>query len=419
MDLLIAKILSALVLWILSLLFGLMIPYLIWRSRSGRRSPHQCNGHNTLRETDSLLSDEDFCANDASTPSVWDHMKHMYKSICRYDVLSALNCFCGGLFLGILLLELLPESQMGVQKVLDAANIDINFPITEFMVASGLLLVMFIEHGVSATCGKKKPDESSYSVMPRDSLNSTLSAVEINCESADSSSGEDINVVVPRRRRESLASSESTRSLVLIGMLSIHSIFEGLALGLEVSVSPLIQLLLAISVHKSVLAFGLGLRLFETLASTTIAVACTLMFCTASPLGCAVGIIMTRDSDSLPNTTAAALTTAQSETTIIALDKVANLLDVSGTLIASAVLECLATGTFLYVTFIEVIPSEFAHASHGGHDHAEDLIASETPHTSTRRRPRKRHGAKVPIKKMYKLLILLLGFGTVTGLQFV
>jgi len=56
MDLLVVKILSALVLWILSLCFGLMIPYLLWRSRAAyQETPHQhCD-----MERDSLLSDEE------------------------------------------------------------------------------------------------------------------------------------------------------------------------------------------------------------------------------------------------------------------------------------------------------------------------------------------------------------------------
>uniref|UniRef100_H2XKL0 Uncharacterized protein n=1 Tax=Ciona intestinalis TaxID=7719 RepID=H2XKL0_CIOIN len=269
----------------------------------------------------------------------------------RYDVISVINCFCGGLFLGICLLELLPESRAGVTKALTSYGIVTSFPVTEFMIGAGLLLVMFIDHAVSDVCARRNTSQSNdYDVMNEqrtrdDEVNAGGDVTHSRRSSAAS------------LRHVDVTSSESIRTLMLIGMLSIHSIFEGLALGLEVNVSALIQLLLAVSVHKGVLAFGLGLRLFEAFAhKLSTALACAIIFCSASPLGCVVGIFLTPTSPQ-PNATVP----------------------------VSAVLECLATGTFLYVTFIEVIPSEFSH------NDGVDMT----------------------------LLILLLGFGAIVGLQFI
>uniref|UniRef100_H2Z0U9 Uncharacterized protein n=1 Tax=Ciona savignyi TaxID=51511 RepID=H2Z0U9_CIOSA len=263
-------------------------------------------------------------------------------------VISIINCFCGGLFLGICLLELLPESRQGVVRVLALAEINTPFPVTEFIIGSGLLLVMFIEHAVSDVCSRTSRNVD-YDTMER------RRSHEVR-ENEDCDFTEAVRSPPSSRRNSDVTSSESVRTLVLIGMLSIHSIFEGLALGLELNVASLIQLLLAVSVHKSVLAFGLGLRLFESFSDKlSTALACAIIFCTASPLGCVIGIFLTPLS-SIPTTDA-----------------------------VSAVLECLATGTFLYVTFVEVIPSE----------------------------------RKIKVRKLIKLLILLFGFGAIVGLQFI
>lgn len=53
------------------------------------------------------------------------------------------------------------------------------------------------------------------------------------------------------------------RSLVLLIALSFHSIFEGLAIGLQQDLGQLISLFLAVIAHKAVMAFSLGLTLAQ------------------------------------------------------------------------------------------------------------------------------------------------------------
>nr|XP_002123868.3 zinc transporter ZIP1 [Ciona intestinalis] len=388
MELEVVKILSALVLWILSLCFGLMVPYLIWKSRGCRR--HQsCSNAHALTENDVLIDNGENTEIPDDVKGRWGRFKTSAKAsfakLRRYDVISVINCFCGGLFLGICLLELLPESRAGVTKALTSYGIVTSFPVTEFMIGAGLLLVMFIDHAVSDVCARRNTSQSNdYDVMNEqrtrdDEVNAGGDVTHSRRSSAAS------------LRHVDVTSSESIRTLMLIGMLSIHSIFEGLALGLEVNVSALIQLLLAVSVHKGVLAFGLGLRLFEAFAhKLSTALACAIIFCSASPLGCVVGIFLTPTSPQPNVTTPTPYFPGYADVALAS---------VPATVPVSAVLECLATGTFLYVTFIEVIPSEFSH---------NDGVDMTSCH------PRKKQ-----IRKLFKLLILLLGFGAIVGLQFI
>ncbi|XP_076810109.1 zinc transporter ZIP1-like [Clavelina lepadiformis] len=423
MKILVVKITSALVLWILSLCFGLMVPFLIWKSRAGYQHPTRQNECDSS-ERENLLSDNEITPQYDSTTRSSERlssfkllMKKFYQSLCSYNILSFINCVCGGLFLGICLLELLPEARASVQDVLQKANIQTKFPVTEFIVAVGLLFVMLIEQLVMAAYVKRRACEHQQksidggNAISPETFNQQFHDIEEASGNISASEDEnchmncEINVLPSRPSSNVTAATEVARALVLIGVLSVHSIFEGLALGLESTVAQLIQLLVAVAVHKSVLAFGLGLKLFETFTpnNVVLAVACACIFCSSSPIGCVIGICVSHPGNvsSLESPTpwppTASMTTYEQN----------SMSDVSGTLIASAILECLAMGTFLYVTFIEVIPGEFAHKNEDAYL-AGDL-ASMSQEIGNR---------KKPITPYVKLVALILGFSAVTGLQF-
>ena len=51
---------------------------------------------------------------------------------------------------------------------------------------------------------------------------------------------------------------------VLIFALAVHSVFEGLAIGVESKSRTFLQLAGAILIHKCVVAFAVGTRLIDT-----------------------------------------------------------------------------------------------------------------------------------------------------------
>ena len=271
---------------------------------------------------------------------------------------------------------------------------------------------MLIEQSVNAICVKRRQrtssnrtdtsvanaDKVSSSCEPsacRDPARAHASHENVDEENIIMDNDSDVDIV------EKLEAHDPIRSIVLVAMLSVHSIFEGLALGLETTISNLVQLFIAISIHKSVLSFGLGMKLFETFTPghVKIAVIGIFLFCSGSPLGSVIGILISLNPGNNSGSESGNNTTANpfSSTEPIPLN------DVSGTMYATAILECLATGTFLYLTFIEVIPNEFSHDNHGEVE---------------KRNERLKTGRKQPIKPMIKLGAFLLGFCIVIGLQF-
>ena len=81
------------------------------------------------------------------------------------------------------------------------------------------------------------------------------------------------------------------RSFLLLIALTFHSIFEGLAIGLQKSSLTLLQIFIAVIVHKAVMAFSLGLNLSQATGMTVKKyILASLIFSTASPLGMGLGI---------------------------------------------------------------------------------------------------------------------------------
>ena len=120
------------------------------------------------------------------------------------------------------------------------------------------------------------------------------------------------------------------RSFLFLLAMSIHTVFEGLAIGLQPNTTAVWSLFFAVIIHKCVIAFSLGIQFAENIQHTARAVLFIVFFAVMSPLGTAIG-------------------TAMTETThggSVSVD------------IASTILQGLSTGVFLYVTFFESLGRE-------------------------------------------------------------
>jgi len=121
---------------------------------------------------------------------------------------------------------------------------------------------------------------------------------------------------------------------LLVIALSIHSVFEGLALGIQNTQSHVIDIMIAIFAHKILAAFALGVAIVtnslkQSLIKLTLLI---LVFSLASPIGSIIGMIIVNSGG-------------------------------ESTQLVSAILQGIASGTFLYVAVVEVIPKELNHTS--------------------------------------------------------
>ncbi|XP_043933655.1 zinc transporter ZIP1-like [Protopterus annectens] len=241
-----------------------------------------------------------------------------------------------------------------------------DFPLPEFIMAAGFFLVLIIER-IVLDCSEHSSAEKLPLLSPTNSSDpqnySSSSHHQHNhsghhhhshsyCHS-HSYSAEDVESGGHHIHVDFYAHS-TFRSFILFLSLSFHSVFEGLAIGLQDSESKAVQICIAILIHKSIIVFSLALKLNQSKVRPNFMVDYIILFALMSPLGIAVGIgvMLTQGS---------------------------------GDGLAQCILEGIAAGTFVYITFLEILPHE--------------LNSSE--------------------QRLLSVLFVLIGFSIMVGLSFI
>ncbi|MED6246442.1 hypothetical protein ATANTOWER_017919 [Ataeniobius toweri] len=246
--------------------------------------------------------------------------------------LALCNSFGGGVFLATCFNALLPAVRDKVDAVFQQLQISSDYPLAETMMMVGFFITVFVEQAV-LTFRKEKP-----SFIDLETFNAGGSEAGSDSEydtpfipSPRSSTGRD-----GQRSRghqhghfapSELVGAGPLRLAGLVLALSAHSVFEGLALGLQEDGSKLGSLFLGVVVHESLAAVALGVSVAKASLcmkdAAKLAVTVSLMI----PLGTVVGMGI------------------ESTQTL------------AGSVV-SVLLQGLAAGTFLFVTFFEILSQE-------------------------------------------------------------
>ncbi|XP_078688906.1 zinc transporter ZIP1-like [Branchiostoma floridae x Branchiostoma belcheri] len=274
-----------------------------------------------------------------------------YKQRGRTPAL--LSCFAGGVFLATCLLDLIPDVEEELNLALAGSHLSYpGFPLPLFVVAMGLFMVLTVEQVAlqyhhrplqARRNGAHVALETPVSLINEEEDVNAMEMGEMHAETTEPDQSDD---------HEHLHASLRSWSLLLA--ISLHSVFEGIAVGLQKETSAVLQLMTAVALHKSVMAFSLGMALVQSSMGRTTTVGLSIFFAITAPTGMAIGMAVESSSQSSHHH------------------------GVSG------VLTGLATGTFLYVTFLEVLA----------------------------------HELKSNRDRLLKLAAILLGFFTVVGLMF-
>ncbi|XP_074709155.1 zinc transporter ZIP1 [Strix uralensis] len=259
----------------------------------------------------------------------------------RSPVLSLVSCFAGGVFLATCLLDLLPDYLASISAALEGLRITLQFPLPEFILAMGFFLVLVLEQ--VALAQREPPSslaEETRALLPAGSIQ-TLPPPPSSSSSSSSP-----------------ASAPSTRGAVRAGLLvlalALHAVLEGLALGLQEAEGAVLRVCLALLLHKCAVAFSLALKLLRGRLRPRAVAACLLLFAMMSPLGVGLGTAVAAGAGPRQR-------------------------------LCRGVLEGLAAGTFLYITFLEILPQELG----------------------------------VPQHRIPKVILLLAGFALVTAILFI
>ena len=265
----------------------------------------------------------------------------------RQRFLSYCNCFAGGVFFATCLLDLLPMIRDKYQQAFNLAGIHTVFPVAEYTTCMGFFLVLTIEQMVHTFHDSSLLHGSHENHSHRQPLLGEAQSEERFYSSSSSS-------LRPQKRKKTKPSESSLRVYILIVALSMHSVFEGLALGLITDVERLAQIAVAIVIHKSIIALSLSVNLVQHEMETKTVVKASLLFSIMSPFGIGIGMAVQSNSTELSSS------------------------------LSSGILQGIANGTFLFVTFFEIFQRELAEQGH----------------------------------RLLKVLSMVIGYSVVTGLLF-
>nr|CAD2173249.1 unnamed protein product [Meloidogyne enterolobii] len=291
-------------------------------------------------------------------------------------ILSLLSCFAGGVFMGTCFLDIFPHINENYERFIIKSKWKIEYPLTQFFVCCGFFLVYLLEElilkifsssALHAGHSHSAGNNSHHHKHRRDKIKcreehlktSNIVNSNNNCNSDGNVLQQSTHVVVVRRsdgeESDSINSAKQfkqrsisiltqeylnneqvddslLKSITFAVAMSFHSILEGFALGVQNNQKGIMTLFISLIIHKGIEAFSVGLQITRSNAKRMIIVVLTIgIYAMMTPFGSMVGVLLTN----------------------LNMDEVLK----DGIVI---VLESFAGGTFIYVTFFEVLSQERA-----------------------------------------------------------
>lgn len=274
------------------------------------------------------------------------------------------NCLAGGVFLATCFLGLIPSARNKFEEVFAASNYVTDYPVCEAVVIAGFFLILALEQAVTAVHTRKAAQTVEYVQLQQleNETDTHLSIEEDEDEVIFASPSQ------ARVKSNSLPNGKSTdkavnhshlpdasknghshghshygnvggtkflHSIILLLALSVHSVFEGMALGLQEDIKQIIYLLVAMVAHESLAAFALGASLLKSEVQLSAYIVYGVIFSSMIPLGAAIGVGIQSNHS-------------------------------FGADVCSAVMQAVAAGIFIFVTFFEILNHEFESGKYRG-----------------------------------------------------
>lgn len=267
-------------------------------------------------------------------------------------VLTLLSCFAGGVFMGTCFLDIFPHINSNYARFRKNAGW-VDYPFPEFFVCCGFFLVYLLEELALKVFTHQHPHSHGARGLTRSDIEPNNLKIHQNGKNQNKSitthRNESENELT-RPKKISVMTHEMVidesikyvsgdtieigflKSLTFTIAMSFHSILEGFALGVQDDNTGIMTLFISLLIHKCIEAFSVGLQVSKSnskrLAMATLTI---LIYSMMTPLGSLLGVLITN----------------------LNIDELLK----EGIII---VLESLAGGTFIYITFFEVLAQERA-----------------------------------------------------------
>jgi len=271
-------------------------------------------------------------------------------------------CFGGGVLLSTVLIHMMKEVRELLERATTAGIIpkDVKYPFAELLLCIGFLFILLIESVVDGIFGGEghshfpsgQSEEEVPALSPQPDLPvpvpdcadilttgpTTSPFCNNNCTTGERESETDALAAEPecpvianfnKENRKKKVATFLT-SFVVVLALSIHSVFEGMAIGLEEKEAGVWKLFLAVAIHATAIIFCIGTEMIADNTQTSLIVIYMVVLSLVTPIGVVIGIIVTEHME-----------------------------QASGEhVLAIGVLQGLAAGSLLYITFCEVLTRE-------------------------------------------------------------
>ena len=243
---------------------------------------------------------------------------------CRNSTkfLSISNAFSGGLFLGIGLFHVLPESAEMLEDLTDA-------PIAYFCSFFSYALILFVEkvafnsHSLLHGHGHEhKNDESNSLTLSKlnDSERETKND-EDNANEENEKKEPMVKIEIEKQEEEHDKEQDKEHDkehdhenehehehehehkssgitpYILLLALGFHGFFEGMALGIQSEVTNTLSLFLAIAAHKWAASLTLGISFVKAGVEKKQLIIMVLIFAFIGPVGIAIGLILSETAN--------------------------------------------------------------------------------------------------------------------------
>lgn len=203
------------------------------------------------------------------------------------------------------------------------------YPFSEIVICIGFFAVYLLEEMGEKMIKHDPPEETAHEIAK--SKSQSLLGLEIgNQRRGSNHHGHDHAHGPTLTAEEQKSVAAAIRGFLLIAALSFHSIFEGMAIGLQPTLSDVWFLFTAVIVHELAIMFCIGMEMLASKLRVLLYVIYMVELGLITSVGVGVGILVTEYVH-----------------------------DPSAThLLVIAILQGIAAGTLLYVTFLEVLERE-------------------------------------------------------------
>ncbi|XP_011696963.1 PREDICTED: zinc transporter ZIP1-like isoform X2 [Wasmannia auropunctata] len=253
----------------------------------------------------------------------WDMSDQNPRSMRTVGILLG---FGGGVLFSTTFLHLIPEVAEGVQNLVESGKMpELKFSLADMLACTGFFIMYLVEESVHTYLRKRQTGRKDS--CKKDMNLSTNELVENGQTSQPCASNGHAHAGhshLPAIMDDDFVIT-SLRGLLIVLGLSVHELFEGLAIGLESSAGHVWYMFLAVASHKFVIAFCIGVELIASRTRPYLSVIYTCTFAVVSPIGIGIGMGLVGGGS------AAA----------------------SGPM--AVILQGLASGTLLYVVFFEIL----------------------------------------------------------------